>query len=172
MKKSPKLESDRLLLQPWTMKDLDSFHQLNTDPFIRRFLWDDEVITYDLAREVMETNVKHFEESRFGLWQIFLKGDQVLAGYTGLWYFFDEDQPQLMYALLEEHTGNGYATEASKIVMEYAFAELGFKYVLAATDEPHQESQRVALRLGMKFVQRRIENGRPTLFYRIDKPDE
>ena len=37
----------------------------------------------------------------------------ITIGMVGLWEFFDEPQPQLLYALLPEHTGKGIADEAS-----------------------------------------------------------
>jgi len=51
-----------------------------------------------------------------------------------LWYFFDEKQPQLVYALLPEAT-KGYATEANQNI-EYCFNELGYQYLLASCDKP------------------------------------
>lgn len=89
-------------------------------------------------------------------------------GYAGLWYFFEEPQPQLIYALLEQFTRRGYAREAGTSIIQYAFEKLGFEYLTAATDEPHNASKKVMLSLGMEFVEKRIENNKPTLFYRIE----
>ena len=165
-----KLSSPRLSLVPFTETDAAIFHELNTDPFIRKFLWDDEIISFGMAEEIIAENRSLFEENGYGLWKILLKDNGSLIGYTGLWFFFDEPQPQLIYALLSPYTGQGYATEASKQIIEYAFSKLAFKYLVAATDEPHTASQKVALRLGMRHTEKRMENDKSTLFFRIDAP--
>lgn len=165
----PKLESDRLLLQPLETTDLATFHQMNIEPHIREFLWDNEVISEQTSREILIQNKKHFEEDRYGLWKIVSNTENQWIGYTGLWYFFEESQPQLIYALLKEFTGRGLATEAATLVMKYAFTELGFDYLIASTDEPHTASQKVAHRLGMKLSEKKIINNQPTLFFRIER---
>lgn len=163
------IETERLKLTPFQKGDQQLFLKLNNDAFIRKYMWDDELIDTDTAEEIMTLNRKHFEEKQFGLWIIRRHNSAAVIGYTGLWYFFDESQPQLIYALLEEYTGQGYATEASQSIIDYAFNKLDFSYLIAATDEPHTDSQKVALGLGMRFVEKRMENDKPTLFYRIDR---
>ena len=162
------LITERLRLIPFKYEDFELFHTLNTDPFIRKFMWDNEIIDMDTAKEIMITNKNHFEKHRFGIWKIFLKETDELIGYTGLWYFFDEAQPQLIYALIKRFTKQGYAVECSMAIIQYSSESLNFNHLIAATDEDHVESQKVAKRLGMKFHEKRIENNKPTLFYKIE----
>ena len=163
------LETERLHLVPFNQEDTELFLQLNTDAFIRKFMWDDTIIDRETAEEVIQQNEQHFKNDQYGIWKVFLNQSRELIGYAGLWFFFDEPQPQLIYAILEPHTKQGYATEASRSVIEYAFRELNFTYIIAATDEPHKESQQVARRLGMHFAEKRMENNKPTLFFRLDR---
>ncbi|BFP40761.1 GNAT family N-acetyltransferase [Flavobacteriaceae bacterium GF1] len=166
-----KFDTKRLQLVPFLLEDSEEFLLLNNDPYVRKFLWDDKGIDAMTADDIMEQNTRHFEENQYGLWKIRLKNREKIIGYVGLWYFFDEPQPQLIYALLEPFTKKGYATEASRSIIRYAFKELGFEYLLAATDEPHLDSQRVAQRLGMSFVEKRMEDNKPTMFYKIEKTE-
>lgn len=161
------LTTKRLILKPFLPEDTESFLNLNNDTFIRRFLWDDEKIDAMTADEIMDKNLKHFEEDHFGLWKIKMSHNNETAGYVGLWHFFDESQPQLIYALLESYTQKGLATEAGQAIINYAFEKLGYSYLVAATDEPNIASQKVAQRLGMSLISRRLENGKPTLFFQI-----
>ncbi|MEL6656684.1 MAG: GNAT family N-acetyltransferase [Bacteroidota bacterium] len=163
------LYSERLQLIPFLPEDSVLFLNLNTNPFVRQFLWDDQIIDATTAEAIIQQNSKHFQEDRYGLWKLLIEGSNEVIGYTGLWYFFDEPQPQLIYALLEPYTQKGYATEAATRVISYAFAELNFQYLLAAMDEPHRASQKVAKRLGMTLLDKRIEEGKSTVFYRINK---
>ena len=163
------IQTARLRLLPFTKGEVQLFHTLNVDPHIRKFLWDGEIITMEQATEILETNERLFRNKGFGLWKVEDKDTQHLIGYTGLWYFFEEPQPQLIYAILKPYTGKGLATEAARAIQDYAFQHLGFDYLIAATDEAHIASQWVALRLGMNFVEQRIEDGKATLFFRSTK---
>ena len=164
-------ETARLELIPFSILDSKDFHQINTDAYVRKYMWDDEIIPISLADEIMQKNNQFFSEKGFGIWKIISKKSKKLMGYTGLWYFFDEPQPQLIYALLQNFTGEGFATEAAISIVDYAFNKLNFNYLIVATDEPHLASQKVAKRLGFKFIEKRIENDKPTLFFRTEKKD-
>ncbi len=163
------LTTTRLQLTPFVLEDKVLFLNMNIDPYVRKYLWDDEIIDKRAATEILVQNQKHFQEDQYGLWKINLKNDDQVIGYVGLWYFFDEPQPQLIYALLEPYTKRGFALEAAKSIIDYAFERLDFNYLIAATDEAHQASQNVALSLGMRLFETRTKNGKPTLFYRIEK---
>ena len=162
------LHTKRLDLVPFSSVDTDLFLQLNTTPFVRAYLWDGEIISATTAEEIIRQNHEHFRKDNYGLWKIRFPEKQQMIGYAGLWDFFGEPQPQLIYALAESYTRKGYATEAGARIIQYAFEELGFKYLLAAMDEPHLASQQVARRLGMALLETRSEQGKPTVFYRIE----
>lgn len=163
------LSSPRLYLTPFSKEELALFHQLNTSPFVRQYLWDDEVISMELAAQILDQNAQHFQADQFGLWKITDKATSVFLGYAGLWFFFEEPQPQLIYALHPDAAGNGYATEAARLVIDYAFQKLGFGYLIAATDEPHIASQAVAQRLGMQRDRIDSIDGKATVFFRLEK---
>jgi len=165
------LESERLRLIPFSGQDRDVLHKMFTDPFIRKFLWDDKIIDLNTATDIINKNDDHFRKDRWGLWSIRLVGSGKLLGFVGLWIFFDESQPQLLYGLYEEFTGNGYATEASSLILRYAFDQLQFHYLTAAMDKPHRPSQQVAKRLEMKLFSEKLIEGRPTLFYKITEEE-
>jgi len=161
--------TERLVLTPFRYKNYNLFHQISIDPYVREFMWDDEIIPLEAAKEIMQENESHFEKNNFGIWKVTLKETDEIIGFTGLWYFFNEPQPQLIYALLKQFTKQGYALEFSNAIIEYSFKTLDFEYLIAATDEPHLESQKVAKGLGMKFHEKRIEDDKPTLFFKIEK---
>jgi ribosomal-protein-alanine N-acetyltransferase len=163
----PILYTERLTLEPFAIKDLALLHTTFTDPFVRKYLWDDEVISLEQTADILQTNSRHFENDHWGLWKIIVKADQGYAGFAGLWLFFDEHLPQLLYGLLPGKAKQGYATEAAQAVINYAFDHLTFPYLLASCDTPHAESKKVCERLHMQLVEEKNMNGKPTTFYRI-----
>ncbi len=161
-----KLESQRLLLKPVLPSQLDTLHNIFIDPYVRKYLFDDRIISVQEVEEMLVESQKLFTEQRFGLWFIETKEKPKIIGFSGLWYFFAEKQPQLVYALLPQSTKKGYATEASNRILEYCFNELGYQYLLASCDKPNLESQKVAERIGMKEIEEKIVENKPILFFR------
>lgn len=72
----------------------------------------------------------------------------------------------------QKFTRFGYATEASERIIKYAFEELSFTYLLAATDADHLISQKVALQAGMRFYEEKYVEGRLTRYYRVENIKE
>ncbi len=165
------IETERVILNPFTSLDLEIFHQTNTHPFVRKYLWDDRSISRDTSKEILRKTEQYFITEKWGLWKLIRKEDEAYMGYSGLWYFFEELQPQLIYALLPEFTGQGYATEAAKAVIKYAFDELQFKYLVASTDPPNESSKKVCERLEMEFLENRTIDGKSTTFYELINKD-
>ena len=165
---------DRILLLPFTPDDQQLLYDLFTDPFIRKYLWDDEILTQEATGEILDQNTKLLEENAWGLWKIILNPTGSVIGFAGLWSFFDEPQPQLIYGLRKPHTGNGYAQEAAQLVISYAFNKLGFSYLDASMDKPHLASQKVAEKLQMTRFKEAVIDGKETVFYRLtsNRPHE
>ena len=145
--------------------DLYIFHQSNTHPFIRKFLWDDEIISIKTSLEILKKVEAQFLKNGWGLWKIIETKNNNFVGYAGLWIFFDENQPQLLYTLLPEYTGKGFATEAATAIIHYAFEHLHFSYLIASIDRPNINSVKVCEKLNMDFIEEKIVEGKPTLFY-------
>lgn len=170
MKKGLILETQRLKLTPLVKSNSKIFHQININPHIRKYLWDDEIISLDTSQSILEECENRFLKNNWGLWAISIQDHENnnLIGYCGLWIFFDENQPQLIFALLPEYCRKGYAVEASQAIKRYAFQNLKFKYLLASTDQPNIASRKTCEKLGMQFMEEKMIDGKPTLFYRIN----
>ncbi|MDJ0597404.1 MAG: GNAT family N-acetyltransferase [Crocosphaera sp.] len=163
------LETPRLRLKPILESELDIFHRILVDPYVRRYLCDDKIFSVQQTEEMLQESQKLFQKEKLGLWFIETKNKVEIIGFVGLWYFFSENQPQLAYALLPHQTKQGYAAEAATRILEYSFDELNYNYLLASCDAPNFESQKVAKRLGMKQVEERNIKGNSTVFFRIDR---
>ncbi len=162
------LETNRLTLVPFRPEEVALLHQTFTNSFVREYLWDNEIITLEQTEAIIRANQEHFKNEWWGLWKILVKPDQAYAGFAGLWFFFEEKQPQLLYGLLPHKTKQGYATEAARAVLTYAFEQLHFPYLIAACNSPHQASKNVRERLNMKVIAEKQVNNQATTFYRLD----
>lgn len=160
------LATKRLRLVSMASADLDFFDETNNTPFVRRYLWDDEAVPRAVSGEILSGVERAFADAGWGLWKVLAPGGTAI-GYAGLWTFFEEPQPQLIYALLEDATGKGYATEAAGRVLDHAFNTLSFEYLDASMDVVNASSVHVCERLGFSLHAEREMDGKPTRFYRM-----
>lgn len=49
----PEIETSRLRLRQFTYDDLDNIYQIWTDPDVRKYLWDDEIISKKKAENTL-----------------------------------------------------------------------------------------------------------------------
>ena len=59
------LVTEHLRLVPFAFLHLGDLHRLWTDPQVRRFLWDDQIISEQEATEVIEVSLQTFEQHGF-----------------------------------------------------------------------------------------------------------
>jgi ribosomal-protein-alanine N-acetyltransferase len=162
------MESNRLQFQKLGIEDHQYFHELMTNPFGRKYLCDDVILSEKETESMLQTNEDLFKEKSFGLWKIIDKKSLIPVGVVGLWFFFEEPQAQLLYILSPAHVGKGYATEASAEVIKYAFTHLNYEYIDASLDLPNNASGQVCERLGMVKFKELTYEGKPILFYRLE----
>jgi RimJ/RimL family protein N-acetyltransferase len=86
-----------------------------------------------------------------------------MIGICGLKPAKLDDEPsekiEIMYRLAQPYWGNGYATEAGKILLEYAFNKLKLSQVIGFILPENNSSRAVLRRLGMKFIRKSTYSG-------------
>lgn len=165
------LATARLRLRPCSAADVDALHALWTEPRVRRFLWDDLVIDRATVAERVAASEASFASAGWGLWAIEPRAGGALLGMVGLVEIDPAVGPELVYSLHPDHQGRGYASEASRAVLEHAFERLGFARVPGRTDAPNRASVRVLDRIGMRFEAERLVHGKPHLCYGLARED-
>lgn len=159
------LVTSRLALAPLGHGERDAFHSLCASPGVRRFLFDDEVLTRGRAAELVEESVRLARDEGTGLWGARLHGASELIGFCGFWYFRDPPELELLFALAEPHWGRGLATEMAAAMLRHGFDTLGFTRTAGSTDAANVASARVMEKAGMRFVRRATVGGLETVFY-------
>jgi RimJ/RimL family protein N-acetyltransferase len=167
----PALRTVRLTLEPVTIDDVDTLHRQWTDPDVRRYLWDDQVISRERADEYVRGTIEAGARDGRGMWLIH---DGLAASPVGFCGFSPRDEPavgELIYGLVPGAWRRGYATESARAVLEYGFTTLRLTKIVASTDVPNLASARVLERLGMRFVRREMVDGLDLVFYEIEETD-
>jgi RimJ/RimL family protein N-acetyltransferase len=145
------IETSRLLLRGWRDEDLELFSLLNSDERVCEFLG--KTLIPEETRAMVERNRTDFEAQGFGLWAVEVKGGPAFIGYTGLGIpsFQAHFTPcvEIGWRLAFEHWGKGYATEAARAVLNYAFTRLGIVEIVALTVQNNRRSRGVMEKIGM-----------------------
>jgi RimJ/RimL family protein N-acetyltransferase len=151
------MRTQRILLRPWTREDVDLLHALWTAPEMRRYLWDDVVITRDTAEMVVESHLDTVKRHGIGYWALHILPSISLmgapmAGFCGFRFIDEGPEIELMYGLRADWWGKGLATEACIAALEFLWRSTKLAQVYARTDPPNEKSVQVMLRLGMTHV--------------------
>jgi RimJ/RimL family protein N-acetyltransferase len=74
---------------------------------------------------------------------------------------------EVCWALSPKFWGNGYATEAAKASINWAFREAGIHRLISLIHPENRRSEAVALRLGERFREQITFKARPTNVYEV-----
>ena len=144
-------ESERLSMRPWTVDDAPAFHRIWGDP--RVIFWGSESKTIDETRERLGRVLARCKEhSGLGWFAVVSRATGDSIGNVVL-------QPAPFAPGVEigwhfEHTawGEGYATEAARATLRYAFDVLDLDRVVAAILPDNERSIRVAEKAGLRRI--------------------
>jgi ribosomal-protein-alanine N-acetyltransferase len=150
----PSICTDHVLLDALRRDDINELHALWTAPEVRRYLWDDNVITREAAQQVVDAQLATVDRFGLGYWAIHVQlpmsaAEAPVAGFCGFRFIDDSPEIELLYALRGEHWGKGLATEACAAALGYLWRSTEYQRVYARTDAPNVKSVRVMMRLGM-----------------------
>ena len=162
------LETERLILRMWREADFEQYAELCADPEVMRFLGG-KVFDRIEAWRHMASMIGHWHLRGFGIWAAEEKDSGRLAGRIGCIY--PEGWPgfEVGWTLKREFWGKGYATEAARRSLEYAFSELDKPHVISLIHADNHASIRVAERLGEKLEGTVHVVGMDLLIYGIDR---
>ncbi len=152
----PTLTTSRIVLVPLADEHLDLEIELDSDPEVMRYL--DKG-----ARSRAETEEAHERRRRaaqkvpgLGFWVGFVDGE-----FVGWWILQPPkgpDQPQvdgeaeLGYRLLRKYWRRGYASEGSRELLRYGFAEMGLTRIFAQTLAINRPSRATMTSVGLTFA--------------------
>lgn len=163
------LTTERLELVPFSGQHLDFLHDLWIDRDVRRYLWDDRIVSKQEVAEVIEFSRASFEAHGFGFWLLKRRDSGGPVGFAGLRHFGDNAEVEILYGLAPDHWRQGLVTEASRRVLRFAFEDTGLREVFAGADPPNVRSFKVMERLGFEHHGRRVIHGVETEYYCLDR---
>lgn len=137
---------------------------------IRKFTLDDVTSTYAYSSDFENTHYmlmvpqKSIEETRDFLAKCIAEYDKENPEYLSfavdldgqhigeVFAYLSEKEADIGWLIDKRYWGNGYATEAAKLLVEYLQTELNRTDIVAYCDERNISSQKVMKNIGMEFV--------------------
>jgi RimJ/RimL family protein N-acetyltransferase len=150
----PVLETERLLLRAWKPEDIEPYARFMADPDVTRYLTG-EVMSRNDAWRNMAMVVGHWVLRGYGMWAVERKSDGAFIGRVGMWNPEGWTALEVGWTIGPEYWGHGYATEAARAAIEYAFLTQPVDRLIATIDVRNEASQKVAQRLGETCGERR-----------------
>ena len=146
----PELESDRLLLRPRSLADLDAIVSMNADPQVMKHIA--AVGDPAMKRDAVAARSFSHVEQGLGYWSVFAKTDPAsFLGYVGLIPDGDAaEDVQLSYRFIVASWGRGYAREASTRLLRHGFETVALASIAVTTHPLNLASLRLAERLGFQ----------------------
>ena len=145
------LETDRLILRVGTLSDAPSMLALNADPEVVRYTGD--VALKDMMEAqgiVRDRLLPQWNLYKMGRFSVCLR-DGTYIGWCGLRFSPEENEVDLGYRFFRKYWGQGFATEASKVCLDYGFNTLGLQMIKAEAMPENIPSIKVLQKLGMTF---------------------
>lgn len=147
------LSTTRLGFRAWSEDDLDLAIGLWGDPEVTKLIDARGQLTEEQVRERLLLEMANLGSFGVQYWPIFLLENDEHVGCCGLRPY---DEPgkimELGVHLRSKHWGCGYATEASRAAMRYAFERLKVGGLFAGHNPENETSRHVLLKLGFRYT--------------------
>ncbi len=158
-----RLETERLVLRPLAMVDLDDLAKWYADEEVMRYIGSGNAIERERSRQSLEWMIAGFEADGFGQLAVERKEDRAFMGRCGILVWDAETwtptraseaqgqvEIEVGYLLGSEYWGHGYATEAATAVRDWALDNLRLERLIALIRPGNDRSSGVARKLGME----------------------
>jgi RimJ/RimL family protein N-acetyltransferase len=155
------LETDRLLLRPFTPDDFEALFAMQSNPEVTRWLpWgprDRSEVRTALEKKLQASALR--EEGDGVSFAVVLKSSGEVIGDGSLWLVSTEHRlAEVGYLFHPDHYGRGYATETTRVLLELAFDEFRVHRVVGRLEPRNVGSARVLEKAGMRLEAHFVEN--------------
>ena len=146
-----RLETERLILRPWTRADLEDFHAYSSIDGLGQMAGWTPHQSIEESRVILDLFIR--EKKTFA---IELKETGCVIGSVGI----EEPEPdpeteklgrEIGYVLHKDHWGQGLIPEAVRAVIRWCFEELRYDYLTCSHFDWNHQSRRVIEKCGFRY---------------------
>lgn len=163
-----RIETKNLILRRFTLEDALNISNMSKQQSVSiemsDMIMNDELAAIDWINMINSKKMIN----KLTVLAIESRQSRICIGYVYLHSKAELDgEVELGYAIHDDLQNKGYATEASKEIVNWAFKNMHYKYLIAITKPVNVASQKVVEKLNFKKIEERIVmyDGKEQLFY-------
>lgn len=155
------IQTERLVLRPFEEGDIEALYAMQSDEEVVRYLYHDarslDEVRAALERKIAAVSIAG-EGDGVGAAAILRDTGELVADLS-LWCVSEgHAQGELGFVVHPAHQRRGYATEAARPMLDFAFDTVGLHRMVGRTEARNTASARVLEKLGMRREAHFIEN--------------
>ena len=167
------IETERLLLRLPVADDAEPFVQIHQDPEViarRQVTLTSPPGGIEVGARNVDRMLRHWDTRGYGQWTVVERATARVIGCVGFLHP-DNADVELGWIVRRSRWGNGFATEAAKAAVDWAFRTGRIDYVMSLIGQDNPASIRVATKIGQRFEGEGIcpSSGEHVLIYGIRK---
>ncbi|KGL58918.1 GNAT family N-acetyltransferase [Polaribacter sp. Hel1_85] len=147
-----KLESERLIIRDFTLKDASFYFELFNDPDWKKFISDKNLKSVDETEAYLrKMQIENSKLGGLGFFTVILKETNKAIGTSTALQREKLKFIDIGYGFLPRYRGKGFATEATKLIIAYVRKKFQQEKVLAFTMPENVNSQKLLKKLDFQF---------------------
>ncbi len=152
------IETHRLILRKIRVSDAEDMYEYASIEALTEYLLWSPHESLEYTKSFLKFLTKKYKSGEYLDWGIEHKSEKKLIGTCGFSSLdVDNSKAEIGYVLSPAYQGNGYAAEAVKAVISFAFETLSLNRVEARVMEGNDASCSLLEKLGMKLEGRGVE---------------
>jgi RimJ/RimL family protein N-acetyltransferase len=144
------LETQRLLLRPFTETDVEELARIYADPEVTRFMGEGRPLDRAGTWRAVAGYIGHLAMRGYGVLAVVERSTGRLLGRSGPWYPEGWPGLEVGWVIDRARWGEGFATEAGRASLDHCFDVLGAHEVISLIQPGNIASVRVAEKLGAR----------------------
>lgn len=167
-------ESQRLSFRKLERSDFNACLEFFQNPLSNRYWKSDVTDPVVLCKDWSDKQFSRYKDNKGGMNVLIHKKSQELIGWCGLLIQIVDNVEELEvgYSIIPKYWGNGYATEAVKKCVDYAFENNLRDSIISIIQVNNVESERVAIKNGLIPKKQAIYHNNVVNIFRINNKCE
>jgi ribosomal-protein-alanine N-acetyltransferase len=149
--KIPSLHGSRLTLRPFLTDDASPLHGIYQMEDVLKFFPGPINPPLESVERFVSRQDTHWQAYGFGNWAISPNGKKEIIGWAGLQYLPELDETEVGYLFARPYWGQGFATEAASLSIQFGFEEIGLTQLIALVHPENHASIAVLKKCGFGY---------------------
>jgi [ribosomal protein S5]-alanine N-acetyltransferase len=165
------IQTERLTLRLLQPGDAETLYRIYQGEGVLRYFPSPTPPPLDRVQRFVTHQQAHWEKYGYGNWGILPEGEREVSGWAGLQFLPELNETEVGFLLDPRWWGKGYATEAARASLKFAFEHTPLDHIIALVHPENSASRRVIEKCGMRYVETIFLWGIDLMRFRVERPE-